>query len=130
VQATLWDNNIAAFKEDLKIGKTYLISNAPVKHTKVGYKNAYGDTQWTISGATRVEETNEDHSVQLFSTFQFTPFKEFESVMDTNKDLSTAYFLFFLFNFTKFLLLHLEVTLSLTKHEYLLKYLYLLLQMC
>lgn len=98
------------------IGKTSLISNATVKHTKVGYKNAYGDIQWTISGTTRVEETNVDHSAQLFSTFEFTPFQEFETLMDTNKDLSTAYFLsHFLMPPDFFYYVRLQVSLPLTK---------------
>ncbi|KAL2502675.1 replication protein A 70 kDa DNA-binding subunit B-like [Forsythia ovata] len=50
VQATIYDNNITAFQNKLLLSKTYLVSNATVKHTKAQYRSVAGDVQWTITG--------------------------------------------------------------------------------
>ncbi|KAL2505373.1 Nucleic acid-binding [Abeliophyllum distichum] len=71
VQATIYDTNIQAFEDQLVSSKTYLISNVDVKPTKQQYRSWMGDVQWTISGRTKVEEIQEDHTALLSSTYDF-----------------------------------------------------------
>lgn len=87
VHATIWDNNISAFENELTLGKTYLISNAYVRHRKGDYK-LHGDVQWTISGTTGIEEIQENNDALLFSTFHITLFHDFEKYMDTDTDIA------------------------------------------
>jgi hypothetical protein len=98
VHATIWDNNISAFENELTLGKTYLISNAYVRHPKNDYRLCTGDVQWTISGTTRVEEIQENNDSLLFSTFHITPFEDFEKYMDMDTDIGIVIVFFTCFS--------------------------------
>ncbi|KAL2520486.1 replication protein A 70 kDa DNA-binding subunit B-like [Forsythia ovata] len=52
-EATLYEQNITAFQDELILERTYLISNVYVKVTSAEYKEKSGEVQWTISGRTR-----------------------------------------------------------------------------
>ncbi|KAL2472283.1 Replication protein A 70 kDa DNA-binding subunit B [Abeliophyllum distichum] len=88
VQATLYDHNIIAFQDELIQGKTYLISNALVKLTNLEYRSQSGDTQWTISGKTRIQQVDENNSALLLTAYNFIDFEDLENHMDTNTDIS------------------------------------------
>ncbi|KAL2505061.1 Nucleic acid-binding [Abeliophyllum distichum] len=88
VHATIYDANIPAYEDKLLLGKTYLISNAVVKLTKPQYQASMGEIQWTISGRTRVQEIDEDHSALISSAYNFVPFNRLEPYMDSNSDTS------------------------------------------
>ncbi|KAL2484943.1 Replication protein A 70 kDa DNA-binding subunit B [Abeliophyllum distichum] len=88
VQATLYDHNIIAFQDELIQGKTYLISNALVKLTNLEYPSQSGDTQWTISGKTRIQQVDENNSALLLTAYNFIDFEDLENHMDTNTDIS------------------------------------------
>ncbi|KAL2505399.1 Replication protein A 70 kDa DNA-binding subunit B [Abeliophyllum distichum] len=88
VQATIYNTNIQAFEDQLVSSKTYLISNTAVKPTKQQYRSWMGDVQWTISGRTKVEEIQEDHTVLLSSTYDFIFFDRLEKYMDSKVDIS------------------------------------------
>ncbi|KAL2518470.1 Replication protein A 70 kDa DNA-binding subunit B [Abeliophyllum distichum] len=88
VQATLYDHNIIAFQDELIQGKTYLISNALVKLTNLEYRSQSGDTQWTISGKTRIQQVDENNNALLLTTYNFIDFEDLENHMDTNTDIS------------------------------------------
>ncbi|KAL2473148.1 replication protein A 70 kDa DNA-binding subunit B-like [Forsythia ovata] len=75
-------------KDQLILGKTYLISTATVRDTKHEYRSSVGEKQWTITGRTRIEELPEDNMALIFSTYEFTTFDELEKYVDSNKDIS------------------------------------------
>ncbi|KAL5547897.1 hypothetical protein UlMin_003128 [Ulmus minor] len=88
VQTTIYEANILAFKNKLQFSKTYLISNAVVKHNKPQYRQIASDVQWTINGKTKVEELEENHSSLLFSTYEFVPFEKLQDHMDCEYEIS------------------------------------------
>ncbi|KAL2499699.1 Replication protein A 70 kDa DNA-binding subunit B [Abeliophyllum distichum] len=88
VQATIYDTNIQAFQDQLLPSKTYLISNAAVRLTKPEYRSTVGEIQWTISGRTKVQELQEDHTAFISSTYVFTPFDRLHEHMDSKTDIS------------------------------------------
>ncbi|KAL2488872.1 replication protein A 70 kDa DNA-binding subunit D-like [Forsythia ovata] len=61
VHATIYNNDITAFQNTLILSKTYLISNATVRHTDPKYRPRTAPVQWTINGRTRIEEQDENH---------------------------------------------------------------------
>ncbi|KAL2518971.1 Nucleic acid-binding [Abeliophyllum distichum] len=74
VHATIYNNDITAFQDTLLLSKTYLISNATVRHTDPKYKATAGPVQWTINGRTRIEELDENHDDLVFSTYDLVSF--------------------------------------------------------
>ncbi|KAL2528101.1 replication protein A 70 kDa DNA-binding subunit B-like [Forsythia ovata] len=88
VQATLYDQNITSFQEELILGKTYLISNTLVKLTSADYRAKSGDVQWTISGRTRVRHIEENNSNILIFTYSFNDLEDLPKYMDSNIDIS------------------------------------------
>ncbi|KAL2505488.1 Replication protein A 70 kDa DNA-binding subunit B [Abeliophyllum distichum] len=88
VQATIYDTNIQAFQDQLLPSKTYLISNAAIRLTKPQYRSTVGEIQWTISGRTKVQELQEDHTAFISSTYVFTPFDRLHEHMDSKTDIS------------------------------------------
>ncbi|CAI9769301.1 unnamed protein product [Fraxinus pennsylvanica] len=90
VQATIFAQNIKALENTLVPLKTYLISNAYVKNTEERFRSAFGHTQWTITGSTRIEESDDDHSPLVESCFQFTPFDELQNYLDTDVEIAFA----------------------------------------
>ncbi|KAL2528103.1 replication protein A 70 kDa DNA-binding subunit B-like [Forsythia ovata] len=89
VQATLYDQNITSFQEELILGKTYLISNTLVKLTSADYRAKSGDVQWTISGRTRVRHIEENNSNILIFTYSFNDLEDLPKYMDSNIDITT-----------------------------------------
>ncbi|KAL2515771.1 replication protein A 70 kDa DNA-binding subunit B-like [Forsythia ovata] len=90
-QATLYDQNITTFQDELILGKTYLISNALVKLKSAEYREKSGDVQWTISGRTIVRHIEENNSGLLMSTYSFTDIENLPKYMDSNIDISKYY---------------------------------------
>ncbi|KAL2521563.1 Replication protein A 70 kDa DNA-binding subunit B [Forsythia ovata] len=88
VQATIYDTNIQAFQDQLIPSRTYLISNAAVRLTKPQYRSTVGEVQWTISGRTKVQELQEDHTAFISSAYVFTPFSGLYEHMDSKTDIS------------------------------------------
>ncbi|XP_060958284.1 replication protein A 70 kDa DNA-binding subunit C-like [Cannabis sativa] len=91
VQATIYEANILPFQDTMEVSKTYLISNATVKHTKLQYRKVAGDVQWTINGKTKVEELKENHNALLFSRYKFISFHKLQTYMDLESEISTIF---------------------------------------
>ncbi|KAL2496209.1 replication protein A 70 kDa DNA-binding subunit B-like [Forsythia ovata] len=88
VQVTLYGQNITAFRDEMILGKTYLISNALVKVTSAEYKAKSGEVQWTISGRTRIRRVEENNSNLLICTYSFTDLEDLPKYIDSNIDIS------------------------------------------
>lgn len=90
VTATIYDANITALQDQLQLGKTYILSNATVRHNRSTFTNSAEEKVWSITGKTRIEEVNENNLNFLFSTYEVTPFHELERYMDKNMNISIA----------------------------------------
>lgn len=90
MQATIFAQNIKALENTLVPSKTYLISNAYVKQTNERFRSTCGNTQWTISGSTRIEKVNENHIPLVESCFQFTTFDELHKHIDMDTEIGKS----------------------------------------
>lgn len=84
----MYDANITALDDQLKLGKTYIVSNAAVKDIKSEFQSSPGEKIWTISGRTKIEEVDEIHLNFLFSTYELTSFNELQEHLDKNTSIS------------------------------------------
>lgn len=84
----MYDANITALDDQLKLGKTYIVSNATVKDIKSEFQSSPGEKIWTISGRTKIEEVHEIHLNFLFSTYELTSFNELQEHLDKNTSIS------------------------------------------
>jgi hypothetical protein len=84
----MYDANITALDDQLKLGKTYIVSNAAVKDIKSEFQSSPGEKIWTISGRTKIEEVHEIHLNFLFSTYELTSFNELQEHLDKNTSIS------------------------------------------
>ncbi|KAL2470623.1 replication protein A 70 kDa DNA-binding subunit B-like [Abeliophyllum distichum] len=90
VHATIYNNDITAFQDTLLLSKTYLISNATVRHTDPKYKATAGPVQWTINGRTRIEELDEKHDDLVFSTYDLVSFDNLQEYMDSKDEIGVV----------------------------------------
>ncbi|KAL2475185.1 replication protein A 70 kDa DNA-binding subunit B-like [Abeliophyllum distichum] len=90
VHATIYNNDITAFQDTLLLSKTYLISNAIVRHTDPKYKATAGPVQWTINGRTRIEELDENHDDLVFSTYDLVSFDNLQEYMDSKDEIGVV----------------------------------------
>ncbi|KAL2531522.1 replication protein A 70 kDa DNA-binding subunit B-like [Abeliophyllum distichum] len=90
VHATIYNNDITAFQDTLLLSKTYLISNATVRHTDPKYKATAGPVQWTINGRTRIEELDENHDDLVFSTYDLVSFDNLQEYMDSKDEIGVV----------------------------------------
>ncbi|CAA3005690.1 Hypothetical predicted protein [Olea europaea subsp. europaea] len=88
VTAIIYDANIIALADELKLGKTYMLSNATVKDNRNEFRGSLQDKIWTIIAKTEMEELKEDNLNFLFSRYELTAFNKLERYMNSNAEIS------------------------------------------
>ncbi|CAA2999701.1 Hypothetical predicted protein [Olea europaea subsp. europaea] len=87
VTATMYDANIIALEDQLKLGKTYVGSNATIKDNKSQFRSSQEDKIWNITGKTKIEELNMNNLNFLLSKYKLTPFDKLEKHIDKNVNI-------------------------------------------